>query len=139
MNICIPSSGEELTSNVDLRFGRCNYFVIVDSENMNARAFRNPAISATGGAGIQAAQEIVRQNANVLLTGNIGPNAHQVLSTAGINVFELEGNTVEEAVKMYNAGELQVLSEPNSAAHAGMGRGMGQGRQNRGNDMQGRQ
>jgi len=130
MKICIPSSGEETTSNVDLRFGRCNYFVIVDSETMESDAFRNPAISATGGAGIQAAQEIVNRNANVLLTRNIGPNAHQVLSTAGIDVLELKGNTVDEAVKIYQAGGLTKLSEPNSPSHAGMGRGKRQGKQN---------
>lgn len=129
MKICVPSSGEEINSNVDLRFGRCNYFVIVDSENMNSSSVKNPATSASGGAGIQAAQEIVKNGADVLLTTNIGPNAHDVLSAAGVDVFEIKGNTVEEAVKMYIAGELSRLSEPNSQSHAGMGRGRGQRRQ----------
>ena len=130
MKICVPSTGEASDSNVDPRFGRCNYFVIIDSETMDSNAFQNPALSATGGAGIQAAQEIVSQNVNVLLTSNIGPNAHQVLSAAGVDVFELKGSTVNEAVKMYNSGELTKLSEPNAQSHAGMAQGKGQGRQN---------
>jgi predicted Fe-Mo cluster-binding NifX family protein len=130
VRICIPSSGKEVNSSIDSRFGRCSYFVIVDSENMETTAFCNPAISAAGGAGIQAAQEIVNHGANVLLAGNIGPNSHQVLSAAEIDVFEINGSTVEEAVKKYLAGGLEKLSGPNTPSHAGMGKGNGKGRQN---------
>ncbi|MDK2891652.1 NifB/NifX family molybdenum-iron cluster-binding protein [Methanohalophilus sp.] len=123
MKICVPSSGEDINSNIDDRFGRCSYFVIVDSENMDTTAFRNPASSATGGAGIQAAQEIINHDVNVLLVNNIGPNAHQVISAAGVELFEMHGNTVAEAVKKYlseGAEGLEKLSRPNSSSHTGM-------------------
>ena len=113
---------------MDPRFGRCQYFVIADPDTMTSEGFENSAASASGGAGIQAAQSIVGRNIDVLITGNIGPNAHQVLSAANIRIATGASGTIADAIKQYMDGKLTLADVPTAAAHAGMGQGQGQGR-----------
>jgi predicted Fe-Mo cluster-binding NifX family protein len=130
MKICVTSIGRDLNAQVDPRFGRSQYFVFVDSDTMTFEAMPNDAIAAPGGAGIQAAQTVVNKGANMLISGNIGPNAFQVLSTAGVKVATGVNGTVKEAVEMYKNGGLSETGTSTVAAHAGMGvdlQGIGMG------------
>jgi predicted Fe-Mo cluster-binding NifX family protein len=117
----------DLNAQVDPRFGRCQYFVFVDSDTMAFEAMPNEAIAAPGGAGIQAAQTVVNKGANMLISGNIGPNAFQVLSTAGVKIATGVNGTVKEAVEMYKNGGLSETGGSTVAAHAGMGVSAGTG------------
>ena len=137
MKMCVTSVGMDLNAQVDPRFGRCQYFVFVDPDTMAFEAMPNKAIAAPGGAGIQAAQTVVNKGANVLISGNIGPNAFQVLSTADVKIATGAYGTVKEAVEMYKGGKLNEVGGSTVAAHAGMGAtapgggfgmGMGMGR-----------
>ncbi|MEA2053062.1 MAG: NifB/NifX family molybdenum-iron cluster-binding protein [Euryarchaeota archaeon] len=121
MKICVTATAGDLNAQVDPRFGRCQYFVIVDSETMAFEAMANEAIAAPGGAGIQAAQTMVNKGVNVVISGNIGPNAFQVLSTAGVKIGTGAYGTVQEAVEMYKGGKLGETGASTVAAHAGMG------------------
>jgi len=94
---------------------------------MEFEAVANEAIAASGGAGIQAAQTIVNKGANMLISGNIGPNAFQVLSTAGVKIATGAYGTVKEAVEMYKTGRLSETGISTVVAHAGMGAGVGTG------------
>ena len=134
MKIAISSSGKDLNSQVDPRFGRCAYFVIVDTNDMSFEAFDNESISLGGGAGIQASQFVASKGAKAVITGNVGPNAVQTLSAAGVEVFVGQTGTVREVIENYTRGNINSTSTPNVADHygmgsgAGMGRGMGKGR-----------
>ena len=135
MKICVTATAGDLNAQVDPRFGRCQYFVIVDSETMAFEAIANEAIAAPGGAGIQAAQAVVNKGVNVVISGNIGPNAFQVLSTAGVKIATGAYGTVKEAIEMYKTGGLNETGASTAPAHAGMGAtapggglGMGGGR-----------
>ncbi len=79
------------------------------------------------GAGIQAAQVISSLGVSAVIAGNLGPNAHQALSAAGIKVYACAGETVRNAVNLFNAGSLQEISAPTVAAHFGMNAAPGQG------------
>jgi len=127
MKICVTATAGDLNAQVDLRFGRCQYFVFVDSDTMKFEAMANEAIAAPGGAGIQAAQTIVNKGVDVLISGNVGPNAFQVLSTAGVKIATGAYGTVQEAVEMYKAGRLSETGISTVAAHAGVGAGVGTG------------
>ncbi len=127
MKICVTATAGDLNAQVDPRFGRCQYFVIVDSDTMAFEAMANEAMNAPGGAGIQAAQAMVNKGVNVVISGNMGPNAFQVLSTAGVKVATGAYGTVKEAVEMYKSGKLSETGTSTVAAHAGMGAGMGTG------------
>jgi len=102
MKIAVTATGGSLNAQMDERFGRCEYFVIVDSETMRFNAVFNPSAAASGGAGPSAAREISKYGADVLITGNVGVNARQALEAAGIKIVTVAGgNTVKEVVEKY--------------------------------------
>ncbi len=128
MEICVTATAGDLNAQVDQRFGRSQYFVFVDSDTMAFEAVPNEAIAAPGGAGIQAAQIVVNKGANMVISGNIGPNAFQVLSTASVKVATGAYGTVKEAVEMHKNGRLSETGGSTVSAHTGMGGGRGGGR-----------
>lgn len=123
MKIVVTSTGKDLSSKVDPRFGRCPYFIIIDSETMNFETVENPNVSAMGGAGIQSAQLVANKGAEAVLTGSCGPNAFQTLQAAGVKVITGVVGTVTEAVQQYKSGGFKPTSSPNVASHFGMGYG----------------
>jgi predicted Fe-Mo cluster-binding NifX family protein len=131
MKMCVSAVAQSLDAQVDPRFGRCAYFVIVDSETMKFEAIPNMAASAMGGAGIQAAQTVASKGVNVLITGNVGPNAFQTLSAVGIKVVTGAFGTVRETIERYKRGELRETGAPTVGGHFGMGMGRGRGQRRR--------
>ena len=132
MKIAVSSQGEHLDAAASPVFGRCPTYLFIEPETMEFEAVPNPAMSQGGGAGIQAAQFVVNQGAKAVLSGNLGPNAFDVLQAANVPGFLVSEGTVRQAVEAYKAGQLQPMGGPNVGAHAGMrggGRGMGRGRQ----------
>jgi predicted Fe-Mo cluster-binding NifX family protein len=135
----------DLEAQVDPRFGRCQYFIIVDSDTLEYESIENPNIGAVGGAGIQSGQLISEKGAQVILTGNVGPNAFQALSAAGLQIITGVTGTVKSAIQRFNSGQLQPISGATVPDHFGVGsgfqgagRGMGMGRGMRGRMGQGR-
>lgn len=127
MKICVSASTNSLEAPVDPRFGRCPYFVIVDSETLQFEAVPNMASGAMSGAGIQAAQTIASRGVKVLITGNVGPNAFQALSAAGIKIVTGASGTVRDVIERYKRGELKETGAPTVGGHFGMGAGRGRG------------
>jgi len=140
MKVAVSSSGTNLDSQIDPRFGRCAYFIIVNTDDMSFEAFNNEAIALGGGAGIQSSQFVVSKGAGAIITGNVGPNAVQTLSAAGVKIFMGQTGSVKEAVEKYRRGGIKPEGSPNVADHygmggrasgisqgVGMGRGMGRG------------
>lgn len=122
MKICVTSTGKDLNARVDQRFGRCQYFLIVDTETMEVKAVLNESALSSGGAGIQAAQIVTKQDVSFVITGNIGPNAFQILQVAGIKVFTGAGGTIKEAIESYKNGSLNETSSANVESHSGVRR-----------------
>jgi predicted Fe-Mo cluster-binding NifX family protein len=130
MKVCVTASAAGLEAPVDYRFGRCAFFVVVDTDTMDAESVVNQSANAAGGAGIQAAQNIARLGVSALITGNVGFNAIETLSAAGIEVFQHQGGSVLDAVESFKRGELKRITTPSPSAGvgAGMGGGAGYGR-----------
>ena len=120
MKIAVTSSGPTLEAQVDPRFGRCAYFLIVDTDSLDFEAVENPNAALGGGAGIQSGQAMAARDVKFVLTGNCGPNAHETLSAAGIGIIPGCSGIVRDAVERFKAGQLQTASDPNVAAHFGM-------------------
>ena len=127
MKICVTATANILDAQIDPRFGRCSYLIIVDSETMQFEAIPNTAAGATGGAGIQAAQTITSKGVKLLITGNVGPKAFQALSAAGIEVVTGAFGTVREAVEKFKRGALRKTDAPSVGGHFGMRGKGGQG------------
>jgi len=121
MLVAVSSERQEMDASVDRLFGRCPCFILVDTDTNEFRAEPNPAQGAPGGAGIAAAQFVVRQGAKAVLTGNVGPNAMQVLSAAEIPVYAAAERTVSEALDAFRQGQLQTLGGPTVANDFGKG------------------
>jgi len=121
MKIAISSSGRDLYSSIDPRFGRCAYFLLVETDDLSFEAFNNENISLGGGAGIQAAQFVASKGAKAVLTGNCGPNALRTLSAAGVELFVGQAGPVIETIERYKRGELRSTTDPNVADHYGIG------------------
>ncbi len=128
MKIAVSASSPDLEGSVDPRFGRCAYFLIVDPETLAADAVENPYVSASGGAGIQAAQLVAAKGVTAVLTGSCGPNAYHTLSAAGVEVVTGVTGPIREAIMGYKSGEGTAVEGPNVPPHFGMGQGMSGGR-----------
>ena len=140
MKIAISSSGQDLAGQLDPRFGRCRYFLIIETDTLNFESFANDNAALGGGAGIQSAQFIAAKGAKALITGHCGPNAMQTLSAAGVQVYVGQAGTVQGIVDKFKNGQLTPTTEANASAHAGTGgKGMGPGQgMGRGRGMGGR-
>ena len=118
--ICITSQGDTLDSQVDPRFGRCQYFIIVDTDTLKFEAIKNPNIEAMGGAGIQSGQFVAAKQVKAVLTGNVGPNAFQTLQAAGIDVITGIACSVKEAIEKYKKGDFKPNQGPSVNSKFGM-------------------
>ncbi len=121
MKIAISSSGKDLDSQIDPRFGRCACFIIIEIDDMSFEAFDNENIALGGGAGIQSAQFVASKGARAVITGNCGPNATQTLSAAGVELVVGLTGTVRNAIEEYKKGNLKPTTDPNVGDHYGTG------------------
>ncbi|MFC1495684.1 NifB/NifX family molybdenum-iron cluster-binding protein [Thermodesulfobacteriota bacterium] len=118
MKIAITSQGTDLDAQVDPRFGRAAYIVVVDSESNEFQVIDNSSnVNAMKGAGIQAASNVVNSGAEVLLTGFCGPNAFKALKAGKVAVSNDAAGTVREAVKAYLDGKLPHSDSANVDGH----------------------
>ncbi len=120
MKVAVSSTGKDLNSQVDPRFGRCACFMIVDTDDMTFEAFDNENIALSGGAGIQSATFISSQGVVAVLTGNCGPNALKTFSAGHVDVITGQAGTVREAVDRYKKGILQPSTEATVAEKFGV-------------------
>ena len=137
MKVAASATGKDFDSQIDPRFGRSAYFIIIETDDMSFEAFKNENIDMNTGAGISSANFVVSKGVKALLTGNCGPKAMQVFSAAGIDVFTGQTGTVKNSVENYRKGLLQSSPEATvpekagisgtGASTGGMGAGRGQG------------
>lgn len=140
MKIAVSATADNLDAMVDPRFGRCAYFMILEVKNKkikDSEAIQNTGAQARGGAGISAAQLVANKGVQVVISGNMGPNAFGVLSQNDIKIVTgVGGITVKEAVQRYLNGELKETSAPTTpgfgpsrsmSGRRGAGRRMGRG------------
>lgn len=119
MKIAVSSIGQNKETLLDRRFGRCDYFQIFDTETKQYEVIVNNGVSAEGGAGIVAASQVIEENVNIVITGNLGPNAFELLEKSGIKSYSCEEIPVFRAIEQF---QKNMLSEIGSAgkAHHGM-------------------
>jgi predicted Fe-Mo cluster-binding NifX family protein len=114
MKIVVSSTSNSMESEVDVRFGRCPYYIFVDLEDKeikNQEIVENTSAKQAGGAGITAAEFVAKKGAEVVLTGNIGPRAFDVFSQFKIEVYPVTGK-VSDAIKAFANNELKKVDAP---------------------------
>ena len=122
MKIVISSTGKTLESEVDTRFGRCPYFLIVEIENKklkNVKAIENTATSQAGGAGISAAEVVANEKPEVVITVNMGPRAFSVFEQFGMKIYQGQGK-IKGVVQKFIDGKLKEVTNATGPQHIGL-------------------
>jgi predicted Fe-Mo cluster-binding NifX family protein len=132
MKIVITTISPDIDAQVDPRFGRGAYFLVLDADTLEWQAEANPAVNASGGAGVQAAQIVAQHGAQVAISGDFGPNAYEALAAAGVHMFLVPAGqslTASEVLARYQRGELkQVTGSTGPGHHSGAGPRGGRGK-----------
>ena len=115
MKICISSTGNSVDSTMDPRFGRAAYFV------MESEIIPNSAANSGGGAGITSGQLMVDKGVGAVITGNVGPNAMNVLKAAKIEIYRGESTSVQENIEKFKKGLLEKINTT-VPSHSGLER-----------------
>ncbi len=102
---------------LDMRFGRCEYFQIHDTESKEVKILENEGQNASGGAGIVASNQLVDEKVDVIITGNFGPNAFEIIEKAGVKAYKCESISITSVIEKYNKGELEQISMSGPAHH----------------------
>ncbi len=127
MKICISSAGKDMNSQIDPRFGRGTYFLIIQTDDMSVEVFENEYKSLGGGAGIQSAGFVHSKGVKTVLTGNCGPNAMKIFAESKIQVVTGQAGLIKDALEKFKNGELTPSSIPTVEEKAGMSAVAGQG------------
>lgn len=118
MKIAVTAKGTGIDSQVDPRFGRAAYILVIDTDHEKVGVIDNAdSVNAFKGAGIQTAVAVGDSGADVLLTGYCGPNAFKTLDAAGIRVANDVSGTVKEAVEAFKGGRVAFAEEANVDGH----------------------
>jgi len=118
MKIAVTSTDRDLSSDIDPRFGRAAYFLVVDPDTLEFEPIENTQnLNLPQGAGIQAATTIAKQNVTALLTGNCGPKAFKVLEASKIKMFIGVKGQVMDAIEAFKNGDLTPTDSANVEGH----------------------
>jgi predicted Fe-Mo cluster-binding NifX family protein len=118
MKVAVTAQGQELSSMIDLRFGRAKWIHVVDTENGRHEVHDNTVhVDLPQGAGIQTGQNVANLGVEAVITGNVGPNAFRTLGAAKVRVFLADPQTVEQAMAAFKEGRLQEVQQANVEGH----------------------
>jgi predicted Fe-Mo cluster-binding NifX family protein len=125
MKIILTTATPSIDSDLDPRFGRGAYLLMVDTESLQWEAHQNPGVMTSGGAGIQAAQFVTDKKAEAVLSGDFGPHAFDALQAAGIAMY-LYGDcrTAHQVLERFEAGQLEQIGTPTRGDCDGSHHGM---------------
>ena len=118
MKIAITGQDKELSCDIDLRFGRAKWLIVVDTKTGDFQAHDNKVnLNAAQGAGIQTGQNIANLGVEAVITGNVGPNAFKTLGAANVRIFLAEKQTVQDAIDLFKAGKLKEVDQASVEGH----------------------
>ena len=118
MKVAVTAQDKEISSEIDLRFGRSKWLIVMDTETGDFKAHNNEVnLNAAQGAGIQTGQNIANLGVEAVITGNVGPNAFKTLNAAGVKIFLAENQRVSEAMESFKTGKLKEVDHANVEGH----------------------
>jgi len=118
MRIAVSSQGIDLISKVDPRFGRAHCFLIFDTSDDSLEVVKNDQnVNAAQGAGVQAAENVVGKNVDIVVAGNFGPKAFQALQAAGVKAALWSDGTVTQAIELARSNQLEICDKASADSH----------------------
>lgn len=121
MIVGIPADKKTMDGNISTHFGRTEFFLIFNTENDEAKFIDNDAMNAQGGAGIKAAQVLVDNNVDTIISPRLGQNAFEVIDGANIAIYESNGNSIKENISSLKEGKLSPLNDIHEGFHGNGG------------------
>ena len=119
MKIGLSSKGKDLESQMDLRFGRAEYFILYDLESKEYKIVENKGYNASGGAGIATAQQLSDEGVRVIISGNFGPKAYDLLREMEIKMYKGSEIPIRELIQKYKSNELEEIKSPGPSQKGG--------------------
>ena len=116
MKIIVPVEDNKMTTRISQSFGRAAFFLLI-IQIPRKKPIENSAAQAQGGAGIKAAQLVVDNSPDALLTPRCGQNAADVLEAANIKIYQTKGNDLMENIAAFKEGKLSILTEIHGGFH----------------------
>jgi predicted Fe-Mo cluster-binding NifX family protein len=127
MKIAVSSTGNTLESPVDERFGRAAYFLVVNLDDDSFEVIDNGAnAAAAGGAGVQAAQNVIDTGVEWIITGSVGPKAFAVMQNSGTKIGTGASGTVRDVIVKFKDGGFVPIDQ-GQCGPSGVGKGGGGG------------
>jgi predicted Fe-Mo cluster-binding NifX family protein len=117
MIIAIPAEANSLDSATCVSFGRAPYYCLYNTETESSTFMTNLAAESAGGAGIQAAQDLVDQHIETLITFRLGENAAKVLQAAKVGMLKALNLSVADNISALQEGKLAPLQEVHPGFH----------------------
>jgi len=117
MKVAVPADVKSLETAVCRSFGRAPYYLIHDLQTNISVFIENPAARSQGGAGVQAAQILVDQQLDAVLTPRLGRNAAEVIQAAGIQIYQSMNRSLRENLDAFSEGKLNLLQEIHAGFH----------------------
>lgn len=118
MKVAVTAQDKELSSEIDLRFGRAKWLIVVDTKTGDCEAHDNIVnLNAVQGAGIQTGKNIANLGVEAVITGSVGPNAFKTLNAAEVKIFLAQKQTVQEALESFKEGKLEEVNQANVEGH----------------------
>jgi predicted Fe-Mo cluster-binding NifX family protein len=117
MKLALSVNAQAENPKLDQRFGRCPYFLVVDTITQDRVFLRNPGLDSERGAGTQAAQYLVNNRVEAIISGHFGPNAYSVLEAAGIQMYSANNDKVDTILADFLAGRLPQAESQSGSRH----------------------
>lgn len=117
MKIAMPVNDKSMESCVGNTFGRTSYFLIYDTETKESIFVDNSAAASQGGAGIKAAQTVVDNQVEALITPQCGENAAKVIQESNIKIYKIINDSIQDNINAFNNGELSLLEKIHGGFH----------------------
>ncbi len=91
----ITSSGNNLESQFDIRFGRAAWYCLFDEDNGEIEFYENQNLNASHGAGTKAAEKMVELNITKIISGDFGPKAKDILEKFNIQMVIIQDDNTK--------------------------------------------
>ncbi len=121
MKIAVSSDGDKLHNKVDQRFGRCPYFLVIEIDGKEVGTFEaviNEGAVQGHGAGIKAAEQMGEKKVDAVITGQLGPNATNVLKKLEIKAYSASG-VITDVLTDFVEDKLEIINDI-TEAHPGI-------------------
>jgi cation diffusion facilitator family transporter len=118
LKIAIPVERDEgLDSKISEHFGKANYFifVIVNKREEKIESFytkNNPHKEKLAKAGYFAANFVVKEKIDILITKEIGGISFHTLRDNLVDIYKARGKNIKEVIDNFMKGKLELLTRP---------------------------